>query len=544
MFIKRSDYASAYLKIKEASVSGGCTVQLFVALDPDALCACKLLSTLLKGDFISHKIRPVSGYRDLEQANKTLLEQNEDIKFIILLNCGTMVDLNNYLVSMEDVSIYVIDSHRPHNLNNIYIENNIFVFDDGDIEEDMNKIHDAWYAFNSHELSDEENSDSSNEREEEVEDDNRSVESYSSSDYQARSRRRFSEETTQRRAEIKEKRKKRKEFASILSEYYEKGSWYGESITNILFAVASMLGREDNDMLWLAIVGLTCLEIHCQSSKKYFNRSYSLLKDEVNRLNPSPLENQIVGRAHGKTPHDQSIRLEDEFRFMLVRHWSLYDSMLHSAYVGSRLHIWSEEGRKRLHKLLAKMGLSLVECKQTYIHMNMDLKKTLKSSLKRFAPFYGLDDVIFHSFTRTYGFKCTLSASDVSYAISALLEMGNTGVLLQSKTVARSPDMTEEEYLEKFENAQNQEWLHNFYDAYDALDDVDSLERALKLAMHLQRAIVRTGITLLEKRAIKTLRSFRFGLINEGPDLKIFMHPLALTKMSLWIAEAINVSVY
>ncbi|EPX73193.1 DNA replication pre-initiation complex subunit Cdc45 [Schizosaccharomyces octosporus yFS286] len=542
MFVRRSEYALAYSKIKEASISGGCVVHIFVALDPDALCACKLLSRLLKADFISHKIRPVSGYRDLENANETILEKNEDLKFLILLNCGNMVDLNGYLKSDEDISVYVIDSHRPYNLDNLYRENRIYIFDDGDIEEDMGKIHDAWFALESLPSSDEESdsSESENAPEDDSNDGQDEDESNNPSELPKRSRRRYSAETEQRRVIRKDIIRKKKEYHYVLAEYYDTGSWFGESITNMLYSLGSMLGREDNDMLWLAIIGLTSLEVHCRSSKKYFDRSYNLLKDEVNRLNPVPLERTNVGRPHGKTPYDQSIRLEDEFRFMLIRHWSLYNAMLHSAYVGSRLHIWSEEGRKRLHKLLAKMGLSLVECKQTYIHMDMNLKKTLKSSLQRFAPLYGLDDVIFHSFTRTYGFKCTLSASDVAYAISALLEVGGAGTFLQAKNVTKEPDMTEEQYLQKFEEEQKQEWLKNFYDAYDALDNVNALEKALKLAMDMQRSIVRTGIALLEKRAIKALRSFRIGLISEGPDIRIFQHPLALTKLSLWVSEAIR----
>jgi len=53
---------------------------------------------------------------------------------------------------------------------------------------------------------------------------------------------------------------------------------------------------------------------------------------------------------------DGAIHCTEEYRFMMVRHWSLYESMYNSNYVASRLGIWREPGRQRLLALLAKMG--------------------------------------------------------------------------------------------------------------------------------------------------------------------------------------------
>jgi len=41
---------------------------------------------------------------------------------------------------------------------------------------------------------------------------------------------------------------------------------------------------------------------------------------------------------------------------MLYRHWTLYESMFHSPYVATRLGIWKDTGRKKLHTMLAKVG--------------------------------------------------------------------------------------------------------------------------------------------------------------------------------------------
>ena len=62
---------------------------------------------------------------------------------------------------------------------------------------------------------------------------------------------------------------------------------------------------------------------------------------------------------------------------------------------------------------------------------------------------------------------------------------------------------------------------------------------ALPTAQHLHRAILRTGTSLIEKRQIRHLRAFRMAVVKEGPDVTLFTHPGALTKLALWVGEAI-----
>lgn len=68
---------------------------------------------------------------------------------------------------------------------------------------------------------------------------------------------------------------------------------------------------------------------------------------------------------------------------------------------------------------------------------------------------------------------------------------------------------------------------------------VEALKLALPTAMHLHRAILRTGTSLIEKRQIRHLRAFRMAIVKEGPDVHLFTHPAALTKLALWVGEAI-----
>lgn len=70
-------------------------------------------------------------------------------------------------------------------------------------------------------------------------------------------------------------------------------------------------------------------------------------------------------------------------------------------------------------------------------------------------------------------------------------------------------------------------------------ESVEVLKHALPSAQHLHRAILRTGTSLIEKRQIRHLQSFHMAIVKEGPDVSLFTHPSALTKLALWVGEAI-----
>lgn len=287
-----------------------------------------------------------------------------------------------------------------------------------------------------------------------------------------------------------------------------------------------------------------------------------MLRDEVRRLNPPELTE--TGReitrglatdvipTHARSPTDTSIRLSPEPRFLLIRHWSLYDSMLHSPYLSAKLHIWTDSGRRRLHKLLAKMGVSLTQCKQNYTHMDMDLKKDLRRKLLNVAPIYGLEGLVpppstgrggeadGWGFVRCWGWKACLSATDVGVVIGAILEVGTQAVKLSSNVTSggagRDATVTNGDAAPTTQAA---EALERFYTAYDALLSPTRLTTAIPLAQTLHRAILRTGTTLLQKRQLRHLRAFRMAIVKEGPDVALFTNPGALTKLALWVGGAV-----
>ncbi|ODH23734.1 hypothetical protein ACO22_05378 [Paracoccidioides brasiliensis] len=686
MYLPRSLISQLYLQLLRSHHPLSPPVLILAALEPDALCACRILTTLLKRDYIPHKIQPINGYGDLSRAGEELVRPMRTTEggsggVVVCMGVGGLVDLGDILGldvdetgGMGGVEVWVIDARRPWNLGNVFggyprrvhleeqdpnqrhkaigvdkgcitpsyksNEGGIIVFDDGDIEEELTAEREAYCSLLEMPELDEDgedyDSDSGVDRDEEPGSHSKKRKSLSDRDDgddwsddegPPRQRRRsisgssitlanrYGREQgdssqasrspspasgsespaapkqpssrTLRRRLVRLKRK----HEAVLRIYYSLGTSYSEPISSLLYSLASELGRDDNDLLWLAVVGVSSLELsgRTMAGVGISNASESggsagwggergerirqALRDEVRRLNPPDISDTgreaLRSEVHdvipttGRSPTDTSILLSPEPRFLLVRHWSLYESMLHSPYLAARLHVWSETGRKRLHKLLAKMGVSLSQCHQNYTHMDMELKRVLRQKLLKYAPLYGLEGLVppassggkFGSysgwgFVRCWGWKACLSATDVGVIIGAILEVGKIDTSLMDidrhrfRRAQGNDDTVSHDATDSDSDASN---IHSrFWSAYDAISLTSSesptnLLNALPLAQHLHRAILRTGTSLLSKHQIRHLRAFRIAVVKDGPDMKLFTNPGALTKLALWVGEAVRV---
>jgi cell division control protein 45 len=186
--------------------------------------------------------------------------------------------------------------------------------------------------------------------------------------------------------------------------------------------------------------------------------------------------------------------------------------------------------------------------------MDMDLKQMLRNKIEVVAPLYGLTDICFPSFTRSYGWECCLSASDVVYSLSTILETSPAAII---RLGGGSLNLNENDWHTPTEaglaassnttddigSERRNWWMKSFYTAYDALsgNSPDKLLKGLRLCMKTQRAIVRQGTSTIDKRMVKLLKNFRFVNIRNGSDLPIFQHPSALTKLGLFITDAYRV---
>ncbi|PLW12284.1 hypothetical protein PCANC_08198 [Puccinia coronata f. sp. avenae] len=622
MFIKPTQYGHAYEsitrsgRIAQAQGSSTCPVLLISSMDVDALCGCKMLQCLLKQDSIKYRVIPVSGWKELSKVADQIRDPNSGYKEVILLNLGAQVNLWDFFELPKRVRLHVIDSHRPYALENVFKSGidskesdddtedvpEVVVWDDGHVHEDLKDEKNAFEAIRFMPDSDSENSDEDSSEDElgmgygrrdddddEDDEDEQSDEDESPGSDQERSDKRKKRKKKSRKPAGLTKRERHR-FRARLQKYYDSGTYFGQSVACQIYLLVTLKSAEDNELLWLAIIGLTYQFTSSLIDRETYDAQVTLFQREVERINILPRDVGTTQSCQVKLlgPDDRNIRLSEELRFTLFRHWNLYDSMFHSGYVAGKLKLWREKGRKNLQGFFAKMGISLLQCQQSYTHMDMDLKRTLTEKVESIAPDYGLFELSFPSFVRAYGYQSVLSASDCIECISAILEVatgvrldfnslhgghgtvsiddqGQTGTLwdggrgvrrwTELNDTTRSQATTEKENgaadgsrppgepSARSAKGQKEEvwWVQNFWIASDALStDPAILRAALPLSMALHKSIIRQGTSMLDKQSIKTLRSFRLAVIKEGPDLQVFTHPATLTRLGLWLVDAVR----
>ncbi|KNZ74782.1 Cell division control protein 45 like protein [Termitomyces sp. J132] len=556
-------YAELYSDIlttyRSSPLTSASSVTILVSTNVDALCAARMFSTLLHQDDIIHRIIPTPGYDELMEAAEDAVK-NDELHTLIMLNVGGYLDLTArdwFGNAGSRLKIHVIDSIRPIHLANYYEAPDVFVWDDGSVE----KAHEFRKSFeitftapelesDSEDESDlEDDSDLGSDDDDQVkhseEDENENL-TYVNKDLSSGKRRSMGDgiKPNKRRRTNRITRQEYKDHEETVKAYYKGGTTHGQSAAAVMYILATVLERVDNDLLWLAIMGLTYQYTTSRISRAYYDTQQAIYDDEVSRLNPIPPD----GALTSINPDDASVRASDELRFMLFRHWTLYDAMLHSSYVASKLGIWKERGRKRLTGLLAKIGFSIGQTQQPYAHMDMDLKRDLVRKLNDIAPEYGLVELSYPSFMRCFGYRSQpLSAADAVEGISALLDAAGESqqtTAADGESVSKVPHITSRGELESKRSGW---WIRNFWTAYDALNeqvdlhlDIGALREALRLSMALHRAIIRQGTSIIDKQDIKTMAGYRVVVLSQGPDLALFTHPSVLLRLALWLVDALR----
>ena len=196
MYLPRAHISLLYRHLVKSHHPLSPAVLILTALDPDALCACRILTALLKRDYIAHKIEPIAGYADLERAGETMvqpmrIQQGGSGGVVVCLGVGGLVDMSHTLgldLAGADgdlsggIEVWLIDARRPWNLGNVFagdpvevmlkesggdvqsrrteVDNGqiqpsyrpgtggIIVYDDGDIDEDLAAEREAYCGLN------------------------------------------------------------------------------------------------------------------------------------------------------------------------------------------------------------------------------------------------------------------------------------------------------------------------------------------------------------------------------------------------------------
>lgn len=472
----------------------GKRVLIIVHHDLDAICTVKILQNLFKCDSRVYALEPVSGIEEFKQAYE---RYRHDIKDILLLNCGGTIDIVETLEPEEDCTFFILDSHKPTDFTNIYNNSQVRVLcrmDDVELENvpEYNQIYD------------DSEDESLEEEEEEGGDEN-----------QVNKRRRLNEEAILKRREkrIWEETRKRIVFE------YTQFSYYGRSSAMIMYELAWKMNKENLELLWYAIVGVAEQFLLNKIPTSLYKADVEFIKNQAGRLNPGSGDDMLdagslnASTVAGTATPGLRIECEDDAQLALYRHWTLQASLRHTMYTAVSLKLWTVKGEQRLQKLLAEMGMPLLQSKQLYNSMDLGIRKELPTMLSKMAADYQLDQLMMPAFTLVHGYRTKVQASDYVYAMLTLLE---------TPTQDKKPSDC-------------------FLDAAYCLSRQNKalLTSGIQNAQKFLTSLFKTVQGLLDMKQVNSAGPFLYMFVQEGTvDYKYYSKPHALSLLAMFTLKA------
>ncbi|KAG6666687.1 cell division control protein 45 homolog [Carya illinoinensis] len=509
--VREQRIESFYAKLRESVTASSYSPLLIFpsTSDVDSLCALKIIFHVLESDSIRYACYPVSSFQEIHKYVGPSLSSSKEPVSILLINWGCHRDLRKILNLGPEAHVFVVDSHRPIHLHNLSDQNDrvvVLYTRDDEHQTDLAYDFDVSALASASDL----NSDDEADVESESEDENDSESEEEEDGGGSRKRRRVSEENKEDPLHV---------FRKLKREYYHMGTFHGKPSGCLMYDLSHSLRKNTNELLWLACVSLTDQFVHERLTDERYQAGVMELEQHINSSGNLEAVTSVTLKDGTKiqAPNASRIAYEDEPRLMLLQEWNLFDSMLCSSYIATKLKTWSDNGMKKLKLLLARMGFALVDCQQKFQYMNLEVKRKMKDEFGRFLPEYGLTDFYYRSFLRLHGYRSRVSAADVVYGVTALLE--------------------------SFVKSDGSCASKQFGIAYDALSlsNIDKLKAGMQHAIRIQRAILRQGSTSITKSGcIRSGRKFRWVKLEDSVDTKLLGYPQALTKFCYFLMDALR----
>lgn len=283
---------------------------------------------------------------------------------------------------------------------------------------------------------------------------------------------------------------------------YTQFSYYGRSSALAMFELSWKLSKDNMDLLWWGIVGITELLLLGKIESSSYTLELDHIQSHVNRLT-----NKITNNDQMNNMTLTKITFENDLHLVLYKHWSVIESMRYSRYSACKLRLWTLRGEKKLHELFVEMGLPLAQARQTFNSMDLILRQEFYQSLAKLSEKYGIPDIIYGSFTMQYGYRSRYSAADFVYGILAILE---------SIKPNRSPE-------------------HCFMEALDSLSRThkELLNAGISNSKLLHETIFKQVQSSLESLQVHSTGSFFYYILNE--ENTYFSLPYGLTMLARFL---------
>lgn len=548
VLIDRSDLPQVWTTVKKAAHDNADTptVLLLCSHSTDSIAAVSLLTKLLQDEGVPHKVVPVADYADLSRVYVRQIASATELRSIFLINCGGIVDLMGHFQATLDEEFsdgiggdkegrlrratelphpecrwYILDSHRPYALENLYYDANeeeppnVYVVHDGEthaeLEDILAQLPILFDASDGEESEDEE------------EPERRQRPRVTLGEYHGMS---------------PDSQRDRRRILKRLTRRYYAASWHGTAASLLCYSLVQALNKGSNELLWLAILGLTDQLVHERIEHEKYVEEAQLLQAEVGAFNQDGAteeRREVVPEEGGPSvsvrQHITSrMRLANvqELRLSLMRHWTVYEALHHSPYIASRLGLYQQAGRDKLDVFLARMGIPLEECQQEYNYMRKQYKAdALYEKMLHYGNEFGLVNLTYPSFRSITGYGHTqIAAADLVSAVTAVLEHFD----------ASTPDGAG---AGAFAAAQSALTTGLRVGLETALRE-GAMKRGLDRAKELLRATVAVGHSVLTAKEYTNFGDFHSVALKAGGDTAHFLHPLALTKLALFVADALR----
>ena len=347
MLLDRSDLPQVWTTVKAAAHANvdTPTVLLLCSHSIDSIAAVSLLCRLLESEGVPYKVVPVMDYADLSHIYARQIASSTELRSIFLINCGGIVDLMGHFqttLDEEDASVdagspgsstprratelphpecrwYVLDSHRPYALENLYHDSNeeeppnVYVVHDGEpnaeLDDILAQLPILFDASDGEESEDEEEP--------------------------AAQRRRVT--LGEYGAMSPDSQRDRRRILKRLTRRYYAASWHGTAVSLLCYSLVLALNKGSNELLWLAIVGLTDQLVHERIEHEKYVQEAQLLQAEVGALNQEGATDErreVADDEGGAAVHVRQhitarMRLASvqELRLSLMRHWTVYEAL-------------------------------------------------------------------------------------------------------------------------------------------------------------------------------------------------------------------------
>jgi len=290
------------------------------------------------------------------------------------------------------------------------------------------------------------------------------------------------------------------------------------------------------------------------------------LKETLDRLSDSPssqLDSMFAAPAaddrevsvngassgpirRGGAAEKRRLRFESDLRLTMYKHWTLEESIQHSAYFYCAMELHRDKGQRALKNLFATAGIPPQDYKQIYAMMQWPIRLSLPQKFKDYGKAHGLVEpqMFLQQFVRETGlledknalFLHDLSSMDAAQIIIAVLSAvpaSLSGARLDS--LPQNPDGSAD--YDAVNELERQANIENFWRAFDVVlcKEHQSLAQGIAEAVEMTKAVQTMALLLKDSKAMHTTRLFRWCKIEQPPHM--FRNPHAVRCLAVWLLQ-------